>query len=279
MKVEQIVTEKILEAMAQGRIPWQKPWKPGKSVARAGAPMNFVSRKAYKGINPLLLGLAGYNCPFWGTYKQITDAGGQVRKGEKSSMITYFSMIEKRDDDGRLTKKFPLLRYFNVFNLEQQDGIEIPEIEEVPVLDPQEIVAGYVDGPTVEIVGGDEAFYRPSTDAINMPAEEQFVSREAYLQVMYHELAHSTGHQKRMARDLSGRFGSADYAKEELIAEIASAILCYHTGIEFHVENTAAYLQGWVKVLGDNPRLIIQAASAADKAVDFMRGVKQEVTV
>jgi len=278
MKVEAIVTEKILAGMAKGIIPWQKPWKPGASLVVAGVPRNFVSGKAYRGVNPLLLGIAGYQTPWWGTYKQISSAGGQVRKGEKSSMIVYFSMIEKRDDDDRLIRKFPVLRYFNVFNLEQQDGIEIPEVETMEVIPPDAIIDGYSSGPQVNIVGGDSAHYSPSIDAVSMPKQEQFESQAAYYQTLYHELTHSSGHPSRLARDLTGRFGSSLYAKEELIAEIGSAILCYKTGTEWEVDNTIAYLQSWTKKLSDDPRLIIQAASAADKAVNHMMGIEVEVT-
>jgi len=279
MKVEAIVTEKILAGMAKGIIPWQKPWKPGASLVVAGVPRNFVSGKAYRGVNPLLLGIAGYQTPWWGTYKQISSAGGQVRKGEKSSMIVYFSMIEKRDDDDRLIRKFPVLRYFNVFNLEQQDGIEIPEVETMEVIPPDAIIDGYSSGPQVNIVGGDSAHYSPSIDAVSMPKQEQFESQAAYYQTLYHELTHSSGHPSRLARDLTGRFGSSLYAKEELIAEIGSAILCYKTGTEWEVDNTIAYLQSWTKKLSDDPRLIIQAASAADKAVNHMMGIEVGVTV
>jgi antirestriction protein ArdC len=269
MRVEQIVTEKIIEQLKTGVIPWQKPWKVGKD----GLPMyacNAISKRPYTGINSLLLNMNNYTCPYYATYKQIQQLGGNVRRGQKSSLIIFYTLVEKEKDGKK--EKFPILRYYNVFNLEQCENIEIPEYETVPPIASTDIIAEYKNGPMIKH-GSDKACYVPQFDEIHMPLEKDFISHEAYMQTMFHELAHSTGHEKRLNRGLSTEKKS--YAYEELIAEITSAMLCQLSGITWNVENTASYIDSWLQALANDYKLIISASSKAHKAMNFMRNTEE----
>ena len=281
-KVYQIVTDKVLAKMAEGEIPWRKPWVGGRDDA--GLPRNFRSKKAYQGINQLLLSMAPYSCPFWVTYKQAQEAGGQVRQGEKSTLVVFWKPTSYReaDDNGDvIERKSLIMRYYNVFNLEQVDGIDWQHL--VPQLDPRDasdILDRYSDAPRVIHSESDRAFYRVSDDLVSMPMPQQFPVKDRYYQVLYHELVHSTGHAERLNRaelNKTDSFGGSAYAREELTAEIGSCFLCAETGIEPDIENSAAYLQSWMKRLEEDPELIIKACSRAGKAVRWILGDEEEV--
>lgn len=201
------------------------------------------------------------------------------KKGEKSSIVVFWKDYEIADKETGKTKKVPVLRYYNVFNANQCDGIETPDAVEYNPLDfkpieaAEAIVKEYSDAPSIEY-GGQQAYYRPLTDIVRLPEPSRFTSAEEYYSTLFHELGHSTGHSKRLDRKLDTDpkpFGSADYGKEELIAEMAAAFLCSHAGIQPAViDNQAAYLQGWLKQLKNDKRLIIQGAGAAQKATDWI---------
>lgn len=273
-KVEQIVTDRIVAGLKKGNIPWQKPWKAGKNGTVA-YPCNAISKRPYSGINAVLLSMDNYTCPFYATYKQISDMGGNVRKGEKSTIIIYWNIIEKKKIVNGLekTEKIPFLRYHNVFNLEQAENITIPEYTAPELLKSTDIIESYVDGPIIQHGGSDKAYYQPSRDIVVMPHRDTFITEDSYQQVMYHELIHSTGSEKRLNRLELGR---KSYAYEELIAEIGSAMLCQMSGISWNVENTQAYINGWIEVLQNDPKLIISAGSKAQKAIDYMIGKEKE---
>jgi antirestriction protein ArdC len=274
MSVYEIVTKQIIEQLDQGTVPWKKPWQ------EMGMPMNLVSRKPYSGINVFLLGFQHYAKPYWLTMKQGNKLGGKVRKGEKSTLITFWKFLDSKDKEGK-PQRIPLLRYYRVFNVAQFDDLKLPAwaCEEPREFDPIEsaeaIVKQYPNGPPINF-GGDRAYYRPASDEIQMPNGEAFTSPETYYSTLFHEMGHSTGHSSRLDRGLDSKlapFGSEDYSKEELIAEFCSAFLSAECGInQDNLPQHAAYIAGWRKRLEDDPKLIIQAASKAQRAANWVLG-------
>ncbi|GIV03659.1 MAG: hypothetical protein KatS3mg015_2489 [Fimbriimonadales bacterium] len=262
------VTERIIAAIEAGTHPWQRPWI-------GGTPINIRSGKPYRGINVLLLGLAGYADPRWGTFRAIREAGGSVRKGEKATWVVLWKPVlasrGAEDDDGEEeTQTYLLLRQYPVFNAQQADGLPpLPlAVDHDPLDRAEEIVSAY-EGPHVR--EGAPPCYTPATDTVLCPPLPHFVSAEAYYSTLYHELVHSTGHESRLDRLESTRFGSDPYAREELVAEIGAAMLCGLAGIE-NLDQSAAYVNGWLSVLREDKRMIVQSAAQAQKAVDFIVG-------
>lgn len=275
-KVYDIITNKFVDQLKAGVVPWQKPWK------CRGMPLNLQSGKPYNGVNRLLLYLAPYTSPYWVTYKQATQCGGHVRKGEKGTEIIFFtSYKDKKNND----KVRPVMRYYRVFNVEQCEGVDYPK-EVTPEFNPieqgQAVIDGFTDCPPIHW-GGNSAAWNPRTDQVLSPKPEQFKSPEYYYAVMYHELIHSTGHESRSGR-LAGdasRFGSGSYAKEELVAEVGSAFLLHHAGIDASglFDNSAGYIAGWLKALNNDTRLIVQASKLAAQAADYiLQGKPEEAT-
>jgi len=275
--VYEIVTARILEQLEKGVIPWRRPW-------RAELPMNLISGKAYRGLNVFLLASQGYGSRYWMTYQQAVKLGGHVRQGEHSTLVTFWHIGEERtrtSPDGTVEKTRPfLLRYYHVFNLEQTEGIDIPRASSQPRVNPIEqceaVVSGMPNAPKRE--QSDRAWYRPPSDTVGMPARALFASSEEYYSTLFHELTHSTGHASRIGREgieQLNTFGSESYSREELVAEMGAAMLCGISGIASGtVENYAAYLKAWIDRLRGDSRLLISAASAAQKAADYIQGVQ-----
>jgi len=277
MDVYQIVTEKIVNLLEQGTIPWRKPWSTSQ-----GMPKNLISKKEYRGINLFLLGCQQYSSPYWLTYKQATEKGGHIRKGEKSSLVVFWKMMDRNNvDDGAdspVSGKLPLLRYYNLFNLEQCEGIESPTQEVqtyqfTPIEKAEQIVSGMKDRPEISY-GSNKASYTPISDRVRMPNENQFERSEEFYSVLFHELGHSTGHKSRLARKEvinHHEFGSEDYGSEELVAELTSSMLCGVAGISNQtIDLSASYIDGWLSVIKKDKRLIVMAAAQAQKAADFI---------
>lgn len=271
--VYEIVTSRIIAELEAGVIPWRKPWQ-------TEAPKNLSSGKAYRGINIFLLGLRGYTSPWWLTYQQALQRGGHVRKGEKGSPVVFWkwNAREVEDADGEKRKESsPILRYYTVFNVEQCEGIAAPVASRPPV-NPIQAAEGLCKGmpnpPSRE--QSDQAAYSPSRDAVLMPAMGSFESAESFYSTLFHELTHSTGHASRLARPHImevAYFGSEDYSREELVAEMGASMLCGVAGIESRtVSNSAAYIQSWLRVLKGDSRLVVVAAAQAQKAADYIRG-------
>jgi antirestriction protein ArdC len=275
--VYQIVTDQVIKQLASGTAPWRKPW-------RCEPPSNLVSGKQYKGINPFLLASQGYGSRYWVTFNQANKLGGHIRKGEKSSVVTFWHIGEEktvRDADGNPRKSKPfLLRYYRVFNIEQTEGIadklglgnaspRVPPIEQC-----EAIVKRMPNAPVMQ--QSDRAWYRPSRDSVGMPSRSLFHSSEEYYSTLFHELTHSTGHSSRIGREgieQLNTFGSESYSKEELVAEMGAAMLCGVTGISpATIPNSAAYLQGWISRLRGDSKLLVSAASQAQKAADYIQG-------
>jgi antirestriction protein ArdC len=282
--VHEIVTDRILEALEAGTVPWRRPWRD------AGAPVNLVSAKAYRGINPWLLELtaaaAGYDSPVWATFNQWKAAGGSVRKGEKGTLITFWKTLERKNAAGELEPgRVPLLRYYYVFNLAQIDGEpKIPaktrallEAAGEPMpFEPSDVADAIVRGmPRRPAIGSSSsAWYSPDRDTVGMPARESFESPAHYYATLFHELTHSTAHESRVGRPIDSFSASAEsYAREELIAEIGAALMLAYAGIDSSevFENSVAYIAGWRRALTNDPRLIVSAAAAAQKAADYIR--------
>jgi antirestriction protein ArdC len=280
--VYQIITDKIIEKLESGVVPWRKPWQHGE-------PANLVSQRQYSGINKFLLGCNEYSSRFWLTFNQANQLGGRVKPGAKSSLVTFWkkNSYTRRNEQTNEDEKRQgfLLRYFHVFNLYQTEGIA----DKLGLTEPSKVVpnigvcdAIVKDMPNrPEIVVSLNAWYSPVADKVGIPAINSFTGSEEYYSTLFHELVHSTGHNKRLHReqfDNPVRFGSESYSKEELVVELGASMLCGVAGIApATLDNSAAYLSNWIARLKGDSRLIISAASAAQKASDYILGKSQNV--
>lgn len=279
MSAYEKITNEIIKQLEEGTVPWHRPWHMGNQK-------NWVSGRAYRGVNWLMLAARGYECEYWATYKQIKQAGGYVRKGEHGTPVVYMNWREiknekpENEEEEQRTRRVFFCKSYTVFNLEQAEGIEIPVADaETPLqeLDLCEaVVAAMPNRPTITNLNRDRACYIPRTDTVELPDLQQFDTSEYYYEVLFHELVHSTGHTSRLER--SGvvdhaAFGSENYSHEELVAEIGAAFLCAETGIERKtIDNSAAYIASWLHVLKNDKRMIVIAAAQAQKSVDYIRG-------
>jgi antirestriction protein ArdC len=276
--VYDIITERVIALLEQGTIPWQKPFN-----VKRGFPRNLVSKKPYRGINVFLLHSMHYESPFFLTFNQAHQLGAHIRKGEKACPVVFWKQLEVEAKDTHEIEKIPMARYYHVWNVTQVDGLnELPDpTPEGTTTAPAEIVANMPQRPEIKY-GFAKAFYSPGEDFVGLPNRERFTSEDEYFSVLYHELCHSTGHEKRLTRPTiteANGFGSEEYSKEELIAEMGSAFLCGQAGIaERTLNNSAAYLQNWLDALNNDHKLIVQAAAQAQKAADFILGTKFEDT-
>jgi len=287
MNVYEVINKRIMELLENGIVPWKKPWK-----AASGMPRNLVSKKEYRGVNVFMLSCMPYGSPYWMTFKQIKEKGGHVRQGEKATPVIFWKWLERSDPDGVTETRngmIPMLRYYNVFNLEQTEGIPIPEPKVInnpfnPIENAEQILAGMPLKPNI-FHGGNKACYSPTKDTIQLPTQYSFSLPEEYYCTAFHELIHSTGHTIRIGRISilePTYFGSHDYSKEELVAEMGAAFLCGYTGIEQKtIENSAAYIQGWLKVLKRDKTMLVHAAAQAQKGADYIlnrKGGEEEVS-
>lgn len=267
------VTDRIIHQMERGIIPWQKPWGGMEGGAYSGS-----TGKPYSLLNQILLEKPGA----YYTFNQIHKMGGNVRKGEKSSLIVFWKQIPVKEQDSQTgeikTSIVPMLRYYNVFHVDQCEGIASTATKQEPMQtspEAENIINEYIQRSGVKFVQqvSDEAYYSPSRDRVVLPMTEQFASMAEYYSTAFHELAHSTGHQSRLNRlRATAHFGSESYSKEELVAEITAAALMQLTGLETKgtFRNTAAYIQSWLSALRNDKRLIVTATGAATKAFDYI---------
>ena len=267
--VYKIVTDRILDALDRGTVPWRKPW------STVGVPRAATTNRPYDGINTILLGMASYTDQRWLTYKQASQLGGHVRKGEKSSLVIFWRQIQV-DTDDESTKTIPLLRYYSVFNVSQCDGLTLEPVE-TNHIEPNEAATAIVDTmpnpPIISHDGANRAFYVPSTDSVPIPAINSLHSAGEYHSTLFHELSHGTGHATRLNREsleTPAPFGSEVYSKEELVVEFGAAFLCGHAGIDNTLDNSASYIAGWSKALKADNRLVVTAASQGQKAADYI---------
>lgn len=273
--VYEMVTDRIIEQLEKGVIPWQRPW----SGTHSGA-FNRISNKPYSIMNQILLQHDGE----YATFKQWSDLGGHIKKGEKSEIVVFWKLQpyeEEKEDGEKVVKQIPILRYYNVFHISQVEGVEplddakISELE--PIEEAERIKVDYMNREHLEIKEtiSNKAFYSPAQDYIKVPCKEQYQNIEEFYSTLFHEMVHSTGHKSRLDRletGASAHFGSEDYSKEELVAEVGSATLINMLGIETKksFNNSTAYIQSWLRVLKNDSHFIVSASSKAEKAVKYI---------
>lgn len=275
MNIYNIVTDRIIKKLEEGILPWLKPWG-----GVNGKAFNRVSKKPYSFLNQMLLSKPGEHA----TFNQWQSLGGKIKKGAKSEIVTFYKActFEEVDKNGeKIEKTVPLLRYIPVFHISQVEGVEPLDIEKVndndPIEEAENILNGYIkrENITLEHSASDEAYYSPFRDLIHLPLFEQFKNVEEYYSTFAHEIIHSTGAKSRLNRlSADAYFGNKDYSLEELVAEIGSVFILSRLGIDTNssFKNSAAYIQGWLKVLKNDNKMIVNASAKAQKAVEFIFG-------
>jgi len=264
--------------------PWHKPW-----TGVFGEHQNAISGHIYQGNNPFFLDMLGgtnYEDYRWITYGQAKKAGGTLKDNEYQKSIALLKpiIIERKEDKDKPKDEvinFPIFRYYRVWNVEQWEGLEIEPLpkldttEFVPVVEAEKILNGIPNRPVTLHNGGDRAYYKMKEDTIHLPDRSRFDSPNEYYATRFHEEGHSTGHESRVGRkgiENFDHFGSGQYAKEELVAEFVSAILCRQAGIDNTRENSEAYLRSWLGRLKNDEKLLVSASSQARKAVKYILG-------
>ncbi|WP_165852107.1 ArdC family protein [Mucilaginibacter terrenus] len=290
----QEVTDAVIKALEEGTVIWQCPWN------QVGLPKNITSNVNYRGWNLFLLNfhtiMKGYPTPYYITYKQANNLKGSIKKGEKGVRIIYWAEVELKNqqtdattpqpaDEQTKPKTIMVPKTYTVFNIAQTEGIKFPCFEAELRSDAEKIanceivVDNMPNRPTIR-KNGTNAYYQPSTDTVVVPSLKRCKSSEAYYSTLFHELAHSTGHESRLNRKellSSDGFGSAAYAKEELTAEMTAAFLSAVTGIDqVTIDNSAAYIESWLKALKNDKTLVIKAAAQAQRAADYILAVSYE---
>lgn len=287
MHAYDVVTQRIIDALERGVVPWHRPW----TVSRQ-PPANLISRRPYRGINALVTWLMQRGSPWWLTFHQAKQLGGTIRKGEHGVPIMFFKLLDRDqpvDDQTtdatsarrRDRRGIPFVRHTVVFNATQTEGLDhlLPlDHDEAPVLPDQAAEAlmdAWRQAPRIDF-GFNHAQYLPRQDRITMPSRQQFESTSAYYGTLLHECAHATGHRSRLGRFTPetelAPFGSPDYSREELIAELASAFLRAEVGLAMEIDSSAAYIAHWLTVLRGDRRQLIQVAADAQRAADHICG-------
>jgi antirestriction protein ArdC len=268
------ITDDLIALLDAGVVPWRRPWT-------ARGPCNLVSRRPYRGINVLVLACQGRPSPWWLTYRQATGLGGRIRAGERGTQVVFWRVIDP-DPDGTSGsgRRGVVLRAYTVFHESQcelPEGVVPPEAEAGPGIRSCDEVLGAMPDPPHVVAGSDVACYLPVTDTVHVPRRADFAQPEAYYATLFHELAHATGHPRRLNRSAlvtPAPFGSPDYSQEELVAEMASAFVCGATGIApATLTASAEYIAGWLQALRADRRLVVVAAGHAQRAADLILGV------
>lgn len=278
------VTGQIIAHLEAGVRPWQRPWTAGGAAVR---PLRS-NGTPYRGVNVLTLWLAaaeaGYPSPFWFTFRQAEELGGHVRKGERGALVVYSNTVTKAEpteDEVAAEREVFILKGYTVFNACQVEGLldwlSGPLPARFSPADRLGAADAYFQSAGVDLRhGGDRAFYAPAADYVRLPPFAAFRDAESYYATLAHEATHWTGHQSRLARDMSGKFGEDEaYAREELVAEIGAAFLCADLRLALEPrEDHAAYLDAWLRILKEDKRAVFKAAAAAQKAVDFLHALQ-----
>ena len=272
--IYETVTNLIVERLEAGVIPWHMPWKTASAI-----PRNLVSKKPYRGFNFWYLLSFGFERPYFLSFKQVQDLGGKIKKGSSSFMVVFWKMVEYEKDDE--TKEIPMLRYYRIFHIDDVEGIDPDKIPENtahdhdfdPIASCEQLIQFWSDSPVIKL-DQKKACYIPSLDEIHMPGARTFFQDEEYYSTIFHECVHATGARKRLnrhARFSSLNFADSGYTQEELVAEMGAAYLCGICGIEnATIDNSAAYIQGWLKKLKSDKKFIVIASGLAQKAVDYI---------
>ena len=270
-KVYQQVTDRIISELEKGAAPWIKPW----TTFAGNEDQNIVSKKAYQGINRLILGMSGYSMPYWASFKQWQELGATVKKGEKGTMIVFYSPIKKdtvNPENGNVEQSmYHCLKSYYVFNAAQVEGIDFeqpaaPEKPFNPVPDLEDRMIK--TGANIKH-GSNSAFYRPSEDSIHLPNKTDFKTESDYYATALHELIHWSGAQSRLDRTKGKRFADAAYSFEELVAELGAAFLCQDYKIAGDLRH-ADYIGSWLKCLKADNKAIFNAAALAQKAANYI---------
>lgn len=281
-----IVTERIIskiqEAIDTGEpLPWRKPW------VYANSPRNYVTKKEYRGVNHLLLHEGEYLT--WGQLCDLKKHSPKLalQKGCKSEIVVYFNFVDKvveRTTTAGVQKteeqKIPYLRYYKVYRANDVVGLEIeppPRFQHKPIVEAESIFQSYIQRENIPVtmIAGDKACYSPISDRLTLPLMEQFPNLLEYYSTVFHEAGHSTGHPKRLNRNIMNIFEDTSYSKEELVAEMTAAMLLGHCGVQTASteQNSVSYMRSWLKALQDNVTLIVSASSQAQKAADYILGI------
>lgn len=290
--IYELITNRIIQQLGEGVVPWKSPY-----FSKVGFPRNFSTGKAYQGINVFLLGSLRFTSPYFLTFIQAKELGGYVKKGEHGSLVVKYGTYTKEDEQtpaGEDAETRRYLKAYTVFHASQIEGIKFPPPANLPELSVTEktararaIVAAMPNAPAIQ-EGSAIPCYRPASDSVHMPERGFFDSEDAYYATLFHELTHSTGHSKRLARksllenkgiDAAGDTARKTYAEEELVAEMGASFLNAYAGImEDDLSNSAAYLQSWIDALKskDAKGWIIRAASQAQKAANYILNITAE---
>jgi len=277
--IYETVTEKIIDSLQTGVVPWARPWE----ANQYGIHRNAVTDRPYRGLNILLLNMVamikGFVDPRWLTFRNAEKLGGHVKKGEKGVGIIFWKFVPAKPDgandvetgsEDEDQKVIPLVRMYTVFNVEQCEGLKIAELEEQEIDDSSHPDSERIlDLPIIKH-GGSEAYYSKSRDFIALPVRGSFESLEFYFSTAFHEIVHWSGHKSRLHRKFGNRFGDQDYAFEELVAEIGSAFIGAGTGIPFEEMRHPEYINSWLQILKKDNRAIFTAAAKAQTAADFV---------
>ena len=282
--IYKVVTQKIIDQLEKGVIPWQIPWRTNNDM-----PRNLITRKVYKGINFWLLLCQKDASPFYLTFEQTKSLGGSIRKGEKSTLVVFWKMLKVQSEKDE-EKMVPLLRYYNVFNISQTEGIDPKKIPETVAYDhdfspidvAETLVKKWTNCPKIKL-GSNSAYYDPHSDKVFIPNPRTFFKDELYYSTLFHELVHSTGHIKRLGRHeriKDHKFGSQDYSQEELVAEMGAAFLCGLAEIQQNtLRNNVAYIKSWITTFKNDPKVLILAATQAQRSADYILGINSDQTV
>lgn len=274
------LTDKIIQALTDGTAPWIKPWDENKPIL--GLPFNAVSERPYHGGNSLWLQCQPYDDPRWCTYKQAQQQGWQVNKGEKASVVEYWQWDEQQKDASgqvvRVQLEHPRVFYAHVFNVQQMQNVPALAPIDGHKWQPEDAADRILRQANPKLFHDqlNKAFYSPSRDEIHLPAREMFLSAKQYYATALHELGHWTGHESRLSRDLANSFGSQEYAREELRAELSSYFMSAHIGIPHDPSQHAAYIDSWIQVLREDHNEIFRAAKDAEKITEYVLQFQQE---
>jgi antirestriction protein ArdC len=273
MDLYQQVTDRIIAELENGAAPWVKSWKTG--GVGLGMDRNLVSGKSYRGINRLLLAMAGFSSPLWATYKQWSEKGYQVAKGSKGTHIVFFKPVtgKRNTETGEIENGYAIMRGYVVFNASQTDYVA-PQVDGGAEFEPMAACEDFIGATGAQVNhGGDAAFYVPSQDRIQMPAKTAFDTEGHYYSTAFHELTHWTGAANRLDRKFGERFGNPEYAFEELVAELGAAFLCADFGIDGELRH-AGYIEHWLRACKADNKAIFKAAAYAQKAADYLNATQ-----
>ncbi|CAN5599401.1 zincin-like metallopeptidase domain-containing protein [soil metagenome] len=276
------VTARELASLSQGLVPWRWPWQ-----ETSGAPANALTGRPYRGVNVVLLGLAPYQDHRWLTFRQCRELGGRVRKGERSTEVVFWKSYEvpskeEGQDPEEKRRGVPLLRLYRVFNVGQCEGLDLPDAAPLRLARvhgriprAEATLRAMPDPPTIW-EGERSAWYSPKDDLVGVPGMGAFASADAFYATLFHEAGHATGHPRRLARPgICERavYGTSDYSREELVAELASTFVCAAIGLDNSLlENSSAYVGGWLRALGNDARAVVVAFGQAQRAAEWVFG-------